>query len=118
AENASITSACAAVMHGTIPVGGTGCSSSWECVPGSFCDPTVGGGTCTFLVGQGGACGTKALNDEMCAYLSTHNPPQFCNAINGSMTCAPLQADGANCMDSMGNFYDLSCTSELCGSQN
>ena len=121
-ENSSIINACASVIHGTIPVGSFGCGSSWECAPGAFCDSTMDGGLCTALVAQGAACGNKAPNDEMCAYLSTHTPSLYCDFINhpdgGGATCVPTQADPAGCVDPNGFSYDFSCTSELCGDNN
>lgn len=137
AQWATITQACELVLTGTIPVGQSGCVSSWECAPNSYCDPTNDGGTCTALATQGQPCntvinaGSPPLNpepDQMCSYLGSQQPALFCDMINNSFdaaTCQPLLATGAPCINAAGTYYDdqacpvngPSCgTANTCGS--
>jgi hypothetical protein len=128
AQWGGITSACELVIQGTIPSNSPGCISSFECVPGNYCDPTVAGGLCTPLATQGQACNTKIadtnllppLADEMCSYLASGQPPLFCDLIsNGpdAATCQPLLANGASCSNATNMYYDdQACTPPaLCG---
>jgi hypothetical protein len=115
AQYAAITNACFGVLSGRLPIGESGCTSSWECVNAAFCDRTIDGGVCSALVGQGQSC----RSDEMCNYVGSAKPPLFCNVIDapdaGGGTCKPLLANGAACQDTNGYYYDQSCASQLCG---
>jgi len=122
AEWQGITRECFAALYGRIPQGQSGCRSSWECAPGTFCDQSVDGGQCSALVGSGQPCGNGRVPsrpDQMCSYLGSDQPALFCDLISspdGGATCKPLLADGVTCTDSaQRNFYDMACTSGLCG---
>ncbi len=124
----AITAACELVIQGTIPSNTAGCISSFECAPGNYCDPTTGGGTCTPLATQGQPCNTKIndpsglnpLADEMCSYLSSGQPPLFCDMIDNApdaATCQPLLASGASCSNATTGYYDDQACAKpaLCG---
>lgn len=129
AQWGAITSACELVVEGTIPSNSPGCISSFECAAGNYCDPTVVGGMCTPLATQGQPCNTKIndptlslnpLADEMCSYLSSGQPPLFCDLIDSppdAATCQPLLAKGASCDNAANMYYDdQACTPPgLCG---
>ncbi len=113
AQWTAITQACELVVQGTIPIGSTGCISSFECAPGSYCDPT-GGGTCKALQTQGQPCntvitGVNPIPDQMCSYLGSGQPALFCDLINDAAdaaTCQPLLPSGATCQNASGSYYD------------
>ena len=124
----AITSACELVIQGTLPSNAPGCISSFECTPGNYCDPTVDGGLCTPLAKQGEPCNTKIsdpdlvppLADQMCSYLSSGEPPLFCDLVNNApdaATCQPLLANSASCSNAANMYYDdQACTPPaLCG---
>ena len=118
AQWGAITSACELVIQGTLPSNSPGCISSFECASGNYCDPTVDGGLCTPLATQGQPCNTKIndptlswmpLADQMCSYLSSGQPPLFCDLINNApdaATCRPLLAKGASCSTPANGYYD------------
>ncbi len=114
ADNAAIISACLDVLGGTIPIGGTGCQSSFECVSGAYCNAA---GTCSALVTQGGTC----TLDEQCTYVGTLQPELACDLYpsdGGSPTtgtCQPPKASGASskCFNA-NTISDLMCSSRLC----
>lgn len=135
AQYAAITNACLGVLGGTIPIGTRGCTSSWECASGSWCNLNVDGGSppadagdgaaptptgvCTALLATGAAC----TLDEMCSYVGTQKPASFCQLLGGdggvqaTGTCQAAQADNAPCGDvNQGAYFDdQACTSQLCG---
>lgn len=126
AQWGAITSACELVLTGTIAADAGGCQSSFECAPGTFCDPTVAGGVCTPLAAQGQRCNTKIdstinpIPDYMCSYLGSGQPALFCDLVNNgpdAATCQPLLANGANCFNAATGYYDdQACTAPgLCG---
>lgn len=128
AQWGAITTACELVIQGTIASNSPGCISSFECAPGNYCDPTVDGGLCTPLATQGQPCNTKIndpagvnpLADEMCSYLSSGQPPLFCDMINSppdAATCQPLLMNGATCSNPTTGYYDDQACSRpaLCG---
>ncbi len=115
-ENGAIVSACFNVLGGTIPVAGTGCLSSYECANG-YCNAA---GTCTALVGLGGACQA----DEQCGQAGT-TPTLFCDLYpsDGSSpstgTCQPLLPSGSASFCGNANVLDdLACTVGVCGDDN
>jgi hypothetical protein len=116
---AGITEACRNVFGGTIPIDAGGCSSSYECVAGAYCNVTPEGGVCSPLVGDGGIC----TSDNMCSSAATGTPALFCNNVLnlladgglGTGTCVPLDQDGVSCVDNTQNPYNYSCSSLLCG---
>jgi hypothetical protein len=139
---ATITDACRLVITGTIPIGQTGCNSSFECATGGYCDYTAGtGGTCKALATAGQACNTVAsagsavdggaptppLPDEMCSYLASGQPAMYCDLIDppGSanyQTCQPVLAAGGLCYNTTafggaGYYDDQACptATPLCG---
>jgi hypothetical protein len=108
ADNAAATNPCFGVISGNIPLGGTGCVTSFECVNGGYCNlPGDGGaGTCLALVADGGTCATQ----DMCSAAQLV-PTSYCTAIDtGSPTgvCAPLVPDNGACAS------DMECTAEFC----
>jgi hypothetical protein len=114
AENQAILTACTNVLGGTIPIGSTGCFSSFECANG-YCNTTTN--TCVALAGIGGTC----TSDDQCSYIGTLQPRLYCNlfpADGGSPTtgtCAAVQADGTtNLCKNQNVIDDLACTSQLC----
>jgi hypothetical protein len=113
ASSAAVTTACRAVIGGTIAVDAGTCTSSFECAVGAYCsDPD--GGVCLSLVGEGGACSS----DDMCRSAGTGRPALYCTASfvdSGTGTCAPEQPNGANCVDLQGNPNDLACAALQCG---
>jgi hypothetical protein len=122
AQQQGILNTCHNVIGGTIPIGGTGCVSSFECMGGAFCDLTTH--TCTALVGSGGACTAPPTGsvDDQCRNAATGLPDMYCNVYPsdggspGAGTCAPAQADGVTslCFDNMNNISDYACTGRLC----
>jgi hypothetical protein len=133
AEWQAITNACELVVTGTIPIGSTGCISSFECAPNSYCDPNNDGGTCTALATQGQPCDTainsavSPIPDQMCNYLGSQNVPLYCNLLdNGAdaATCQPTLPAGSACTNTVsppssplnGYYDDLACQPPaLCG---
>jgi len=136
AQYAAITNACLGVLSGTIPIGTGGCTSSWECTSGAWCNLAADGGTeyapdagdaapgthtgvCTALLANGSPC----TIDEMCSYVGSQKPAAYCNllgsdgGVSGSGTCHAAQADSAACGDPNQGVYfdDQACTSQLCG---
>jgi hypothetical protein len=127
AQWSTITQACELVIEGTIPIGQSGCISSFECVPGAYCDPLANGGTCTALQTQGQPCDTiinsteNPLPDQMCSYLGSSQGGLFCDLIDfgaDAATCQPLLATGANCINPTTGYYDdqaCQTSAALCG---
>ena len=130
AQYAAVTSACFGPLHGNIAVGSGPCTSSFECVPGSYCvketvdagAPDAGGDAgkggveslCEPLVAVGAAC-SQVAGDDACSYLGEETAV-YCNRINGNAgaTCANRLANGLTC-GSTSEFDDEACTSLLCG---
>jgi hypothetical protein len=94
---------CLSAYVGTSPIGDGGCVSSYECVPGGFCnDPADGGlGTCMALVPEGGQC----ANSDMCNYVATGVRELYCNS---ALACGPTLEAGSECTG------DLQCSSNSC----
>jgi hypothetical protein len=127
----AVTNACEGVLQGVIGIGQTGCVSSFECVPGSYCNPAVPG-TCTALATQGQPCNTvintpdEPIPDEMCSYLGSSSNGMFCDLIDPSTspkyaTCQPLLAAGATCVNATTQWYDdqaCPASGALCGDNN
>jgi hypothetical protein len=112
--SAQIIDACLGVFSGTIPIDAGGCTSSWECVEGAYCNTLDGGTICSPLVAVGGPC----TSDDMCRSFATGQPANFCNGDlvdAGVGTCQPQQANGTSCQDPSQDSYDWSCTALLCG---
>ncbi len=107
ADNAAATNPCFGVISGNIPLGGTGCVTSFECVTGGYCNIGDGGtGTCTALAGDGGTCVTQ----DMCSAAQLQ-PTSYCTTVdtgNPTGTCAPLLPDNSMCGS------DMECTAEFC----
>jgi hypothetical protein len=110
AQWGAITQACKLIIQGTIAGDAGGCISSFECAPGTFCDPTVDGGLCAPLATKGQPCNTKIASninptaDQMCSYLASGQPALFCDLINNgptAATCQPLLGNGANCTNNV-----------------
>ncbi|MBV9947654.1 MAG: hypothetical protein JOZ69_12445 [Myxococcales bacterium] len=124
AQNQAILSACHGVLEGTIPINGTGCTDSFECAAGAYCNGTpTAPGTCVALAGDGNACVPgNASVDEQCTQLATALPAEYCNVYPadggapGTGTCAPAQATSgtALCFDGMNFTSDYACTSQAC----
>jgi hypothetical protein len=118
-DNQAIISACLNVLGGTIPIGGAGCLSSFECVNGAYCNGLTG--TCTALVGSGGTC----TSDEQCSYVEATQPALFCDlypADGSSPTtaaCRPVLANGGTNFCGNANVVDdLACIAQSCGDDN
>jgi hypothetical protein len=123
AQNQAILSACHNVLGGTIQIGSTGCSSSFECVSGAYCKS----GTCTALVGDGGACAAGESIDFQCSYVGSAQPSLYCNLYpddgGGAArvgTCLPTLANGVTsvCSDGVSYYSDYACTSHVCDYAN
>jgi hypothetical protein len=129
AQWGTITQACELVITGNIPVNQTGCSSSWECAPNSYCQPSTDGGLfhCQPLAAVGQPCNTDIhsdvvpLSDQMCSYLGSGQPALFCDLIDeaaDAATCQPVLANGANCFNVTTGYYDdqaCPAATPLCG---
>ncbi|MGH7295925.1 MAG: hypothetical protein ACRELB_13370 [Polyangiaceae bacterium] len=127
AQWSSVTQACELVLTGTIPIGSSGCVSSFECANGAYCSTNDGGvGSCVALATQGQPCNTVISSlidpraDYMCSYLGSSSNGMFCDLINNpanSATCQPLLANGINCVAASGYYDDQACPSSgaLCG---
>lgn len=130
----AVTAACEGVLQGSIPIGQTGCISSFECAPGAYCDTATAGGTCTALSPVGGPCYTvintpyNPIPDEMCSYLGSSSNGHYCDIIDPPdsstyATCQPLLANGATCQTfttpgTSGFYYDdqaCPAAGALCG---
>lgn len=126
----AVTQACELVIQGTVPNNQGGCIDSYECAPSGYCDPTVDGGLCRPLQGQGQPCNTvinaatpgqNPLADQMCSYLASSQSGLFCDLINNppnAATCQPLLAAGASCVNGSTGYYDdQACVANaaLCG---
>jgi hypothetical protein len=122
---ATIVSACNGVLTGTIATGSGGCVSSFECANG-YCNLAMDGGggtgTCTALVGDGGACTSGPDSpDQMCAQAGNQagNSRLWCNltfSTDGGGTCAPPLADTAACYNmNTSSWDDYGCASLMCG---
>jgi hypothetical protein len=117
----AVTTACQGILVGTLANGAPGCLSSFECVNGYCKLPSDGGtGTCTALVGDGGACVSGDTPDEMCSQAGSYQPALWCNRLDGGTTgtCAPPLADGVTCYVpavSATYFDDYGCINLLCG---
>jgi hypothetical protein len=128
-QNAAILSACHGVLAGTIPVGGTGCNSSFECVNGAYCQPGSPT-TCVAIVGDGGACSPSGESpDEQCAYIGSAQPGLYCDvypndggndAAGPTGVCAPALPDGVNslCTDGIQFYSDYACANRGCDFAN
>lgn len=121
-QYATITNRCLGVLSGAISIGLGGCTSSWECAPGAWCnmseDGGAGTGVCDALVAVGGAC----TLDEMCSSVGTQQPETFCNlvgtdgGVESTGTCQAVLANGVQCGDlNSGFFDDQACAARLCG---
>jgi hypothetical protein len=128
AQFAAVTSACEFVFTGTIPVGQSGCISSFECAPsaaidaggGAYCNKPAdaGVGVCTALATAGQPCDTAinsadpTIPDYMCSYLASSNTGLYCDLIDpaGSpnyATCQPLlAAPMAPCTNATSMYFD------------
>jgi Dickkopf N-terminal cysteine-rich region len=119
-DNQAIISACIGVLGGTIPIGSAGCTSSFECVNGAYCN--INTNVCTPLVGSGGAC----TSDEQCSYIAAPQPALYCNLYYptdaGTPTmgaCRPVLASGsANLCGNANVIDDLACAVQVCGDDN
>jgi hypothetical protein len=120
AQFAAILNACNGVLTGTIANGSGPCVSAFECANGYCSLPSDGGpGTCTALVGEGGACasGNDSV-DQMCSRAGVNVPRLWCDLLNhpdgGGATCIPPLANGTMCFN--GSYWDdYGCASLLCG---
>ena len=125
------TQPCELVLTGTLAINGTGCTSSFECAAGAYCDPS-GSGTCKPLATQGQPCNTVISSlvdpraDQMCSYLGSSSNGLYCDLIHNAAdaaTCQPLLANGANCVNqatsgpASGYYDDQACPASgaLCG---
>jgi hypothetical protein len=100
---------CYGAMVGTIPVGGSGCTTNLDCAPQGYCNIVgdAGTGTCTMVENLGTGC----TFNEQCTYRGTGMPAAFC-ATGGSNTCVAQGDVDAACGTTF--FYEQECTSELC----
>jgi hypothetical protein len=105
----TVTNDCLGVFVGTVALNAPGCIDSFECASG-YCNlPTDGGaGTCSALVGAGGACVTQDMCSQASLAVTMYCTTQVTG--NGTGTCQPLLADGANC-----GGADQACASGICG---
>ena len=122
-QYAAITNSCLGVLGGTIPIGTGGCTSSWECASGAWCNLAVGAGAgagfCAALLPIGAPC----TLDEMCSYVGTQKPATYCDLLGGdggvstAGQCQPARADNVPCGDLNQGIYfdDQACSSQLCG---
>ncbi|MDP9148884.1 MAG: hypothetical protein M3O36_02930, partial [Myxococcota bacterium] len=115
-DNQAILAACNGVLTGLLNVNEFGCTESFECANGAFCDTAVDGGLCRALLTTGSPC----TQDNACSYAATQQPTLFCDTINfpdGGATCKPLLANGGTC-GNLATANDLACAGKLCDGVN
>jgi hypothetical protein len=111
---------CYGALVGTIPVGGTGCTTSLDCAPQGWCSIVGDAGTCTALAGDGGACGVGLApsipSNDQCSYRGTGQPALYCdNQVpdgGGTHTCLAQPGPGGTCGTTF--YYGQECTTEIC----
>jgi hypothetical protein len=121
AQYGNITTACYGALRGTIPIGKGPCTSTVECVSGSYCatvtaDAGDAGDTtqCQALLAVGQPCGAAA-HDTACAGSGTGN---FCDRFgihDAGVTCQPGIPNGSLCTSDFVHYDDESCQSLMCG---
>jgi hypothetical protein len=117
AQFGALTRLCFRALQGNVPVG-SACSSSFECVSGSYCGATVDAGSqCLKLIDAGALCDTN-VGDQSCSYLGSGNPPYYCNTISpgdAGSKCEPVRADGVTCTSGPPYSDSFACQSLSCG---
>ncbi len=99
---------CAEAIQGTLGVGTSGCTSTFDCTSG-YC-PTDGG-TCTALSGVGGPCSDTTYSTD-CTYEGNGDPLVYCSPDAG--TCqSDLPTDAGGGATSACFEYEQ-CQSQVC----
>jgi len=125
AAYAKLFNTCSAALVPTLPQGGTGCLTSFDCEPGTFCGPIAGldanfvpevdptTSSCLPLATSGAPCVDNGYSTD-CQYLGlgTSTGQLFCGTSGGgtARSCQPAVANGAAC----GSGETQQCTSGLC----
>jgi hypothetical protein len=108
----SLQASCFAATRGSVD-GGSACASSYDCAPGLYCAPgDAGGGVCTALAPDGGACASvypsTEATDFACSYRTLPSPELYCDTT--SNTCVPRLANAA----ATSCAKDQACESNSC----